>query len=83
MGQETIRMLNFHPITAFMKTLQTSKNILIRVFVFVHIFLIEFQISIFDKVLLPKTVSHSKGNTTLGDVFSGLRADMLKMKYYV
>ena len=53
--QLTFRMLNCHPITAFLKTHANLKKIfLIRVLWFKYIFPIKFEISILDLMLLPK-----------------------------
>ena len=41
-----LRMLNFHPITAFMKTYPNFKNVLVRVFWFKYISPIMFKIGI-------------------------------------
>ena len=59
-------MLKCHPITAFMKTHANFKKIfLIRDFWFKYIFPIKFKICILDLMLLPKTVFHLRGNTTV------------------
>ena len=52
---KTLRMLKFHPITAFMKTYTNFKNIfLVWAFWFKYIFQIKFKITILDLMLLPK-----------------------------
>ena len=53
---KTLRMLKFHPITAFMKTYiyKLQKIFLIRVFWLKYIFQIKFKIPILDLMLLPK-----------------------------
>ena len=59
-------MLKFHPITAFMKTFTNFKKLfLVRVFWLKYIFQIKFKIPILDLMLLPKTVFHLKGYTTV------------------
>ena len=52
---KTLRMLKFHPITAFMKTYTSFKTIfLVKVFWLQYIFQIKFKITILDCMLLPK-----------------------------
>ena len=52
---ETLRILKFHPITAFMKMHANFQKIfLIRVFWFKYIFPIKYEIRILDLKLLPK-----------------------------
>ena len=59
-------MLKFHPITAFIKTYTNIKKIfLARVSWLKYIFRIKFKIPILDLMLLPKTVFHLKGYTTV------------------
>ena len=51
----TLRMLKFHPITAFVKMHANFQKIfLIRVFWIKYIFLIKYKIRILDLMLLPK-----------------------------
>ena len=52
---KTLRMLKFHPYTAFMKMHANFQKIfLIRIFWFKYIFPIKYKIRILDLVLLPK-----------------------------
>ena len=52
---KTLRMLKFHPITAFMKMYTNFKKmLLVRVFWLKYIFRIKFKISTLDLMLLPK-----------------------------
>ena len=54
---ETLRMLKFHPITAFMKTYTNFKQLfLVGVFWFKYMDPIKFKIPILDLMLLPKSV---------------------------
>ena len=56
---ETLRMLKFHPITAFMKTYTNFKQLfLVRVFWLKYMFQIQFKIPILDQ-----KVFHLKGYT--------------------
>ena len=67
-------MLKFHPIIAFMKRIQTSKNIFGQGFLVKYIFRIQFKIPILDLMFCQKTVFHLKGNNTV--VESTLLADV-------
>ena len=52
---KTLRMLEFHPFPAFMKTYTNFKKIfLVRVFCLKYIFRIKFKIPILDLMRLPK-----------------------------
>ena len=58
-------MLKSHLITVFVKIYANFKKIFLIWGFWLYIFPIQFQILTLDKMLLPKTVSHLKGYTTL------------------
>ena len=74
-------MFKFHLITAFMKMHANFQKIfLIRVLWFKYIFSIEYKIRSLDLMLLPKTVFHLKGFTTVVFSISLQPCDKLDIK---